>query len=284
MILSFLGNLLRISRPLNLVILAFAQLMVAYFLVETSSNGQPILNDLKLWALILSTSIIAAAGYMINDYYDVKIDYINKPNEVIIGKGIRRRWVIFLHTLLNFTGIGIGYWVSPGIGLLVFLCAFFLWLYSNQLKRLPFIGNFVVALMTGISICMVGWYYKETSLLVVAYALFAFFMNLIREIIKDIEDRQGDRAHGCKTLPIVLGFRKTKNIIFIIAFIFVFSLVIVTLKINSLNLFIYFGAIGILFLWFLLKIYQADRKAHFETLSIISKIIMISGIFSMAFL
>jgi len=284
MILSFLGNLLRISRPLNLVILAFAQLMVAYFLVETSSDGQPILYDLKLWALILATSIIAAAGYMINDYYDVKIDYINKPNEVIIGKGIRRRWVIFLHTLLNFTGIGIGYWVSPGIGLLVFLCAFFLWLYSNQLKRLPFIGNFVVALMTGISICMVGWYYKETSLLVVAYALFAFFMNLIREIIKDIEDRQGDRAHGCKTLPIVLGFRKTKNIIFIIAFIFVFSLVIVTLKINSLNLFIYFGAIGILFLWFLLKIYQADRKAHFETLSIISKIIMISGIFSMAFL
>jgi 4-hydroxybenzoate polyprenyltransferase len=284
MILSFLGNLLRISRPLNLIILAFAQLMVAYFLIETTSLGKPVLLDINLYALILATTMIAAAGYMINDYYDVKIDYINKPREVIVGKGMKRRWVIFLHTAINFMGIGIGYWVDPLVGSIVFISAFLLWFYSNLLKRLPFIGNFVVAILTGTSIGIVGWYYKDTGLVIFAYAVFAFFINLIREIIKDIEDRQGDRKHGCKTLPIVFGFRKTKKIIFLISLVFVFSLVLVTLQINSLKLFIYFGSIGILFLWFMLKIYQADRKKHFEELSVISKIIMILGILSMAFL
>jgi 4-hydroxybenzoate polyprenyltransferase len=282
--LSFLANLLRISRPLNLLILVFAQVMVAYFLIETTREGNPVLLDPHLWGIILSTSLIAAAGYMINDYYDVKIDYINKPNEVIVGKGMRRRWVIFLHSAINFVGIGIALWVDVWVGGVVFASAFLLWLYSNLLKRLPFIGNFVVAVLTGLSIFIVGAYYRDMDLVVFAYALFAFFINLIREIIKDIEDRQGDRKHGCKTLPIVFGFRKTKKIIFLIALVFVFSLVVVTLQINSLKLFLYFSIIGVLFLWFLVKIYQADRKSHFEELSVLSKIIMITGILSMALL
>lgn len=80
---------------MNLVILAFAQLMTARFLVETTRMGVPILQDVNLYLLILSTVIIAAAGYMINDYYDVKIDYVNKPHEVIIGRGMKRRVAIF---------------------------------------------------------------------------------------------------------------------------------------------------------------------------------------------
>jgi 4-hydroxybenzoate polyprenyltransferase len=280
---SFSG-FLKMSRPVNLVIVAFAQIMTAYFLVETTGSGKSVLLDPNLYAIILSTVILAAAGYMINDYYDVKIDYVNKPEEVIIGKGMKRRMVLFLHSALNFSGIALGYLVSPKIALINFIAAFLLWLYSNSLKRQPFIGNLVVALLTGVTIWIIGFYYQKSELLVLTYAIFAFFLNLIREIIKDIEDRQGDRKHGCRTLPIVIGFRNTKKVIFVIAIGFVCAILIVTFKINNQLLFYYFGGLSLLFFLFMYKIYIADRKAHFTQLSVLSKLLMLTGIMSMGFL
>jgi len=264
--------------------MAFAQLMTAYFLVETTKSGLLVLADFKLYLLIISTITIAASGYLINDYYDVKIDYINKPEEVVIGKGMRRRVVMFLHSFLNFIGIGLACLVSLKVGAIHFMAAFILWLYSNSLKRLPLIGNLAVALLTGLAIWIIGFYYQQSKLLVLTYAIFAFFINLIREIIKDIEDREGDRKHGCKTLPIVLGFRATKNIIFVIAAIFVSSIVIVAYKVDQPLLYFYFGGIGVFFFYFMYKIYYADRKSHFTQLSKLSKIIMLTGVISMAFL
>ncbi len=277
-------GLFRISRPINLLMVAFAQLMTAYFLVETTQVGLPVLQDYRLYLLVLSTVMITAAGYMINDYYDVKIDYVNRPHEVVVGKSIKRRMVIFLHTILNFTAIGLGYLVSPRIALINFFAAFLLWLYSNRLKRGPFIGNLTVAFLTALAIYLVAYHYQKSELLVMTYAIFAFFLNLIREIIKDIEDRPGDRKHGCRTLPIVIGFRKTKQVIFMIAIGFVFAILIVTFKINNSILFIYFGILGLAFLWFMWKIYQADRKDHFTQLSAIAKVLMLVGTLSMGFL
>ncbi|WP_291785622.1 geranylgeranylglycerol-phosphate geranylgeranyltransferase [Cecembia sp.] len=279
-----LRSLVKISRPVNLIILAFAQMMTAVFLVETNAYGQAIWQGYNLYLLMLATSMIAAAGYMINDYYDVKIDYINKPDEVIIGRTMKRRVALFYHSILNFSAIGIGWLLAPRMALAIFIAAFLLWLYSNQLKRLPFIGNFTVALLTAASIWLIGFYYQKSELLVLTYALFAFFLNLIREIIKDIEDRDGDRKHGCKTLPIILGFRNTKKVIFAIAFVFVCSIMIVTFKINNPNLYAYFGGLSILFMIFMYKIYIADRKQHFTQLSIYNKALMLAGISSMVFL
>jgi 4-hydroxybenzoate polyprenyltransferase len=277
-------GLFRISRPVNLLLVAFAQGMTAYFLVETTAAGLPVLQDYRVYLIIFSTVLITAAGYMINDYYDVKIDYVNRPHEVVVGKGIKRRVVIFLHFLINFSAIGLGYLVSPRIALVNFVAAFLLWLYSNRLKREPFTGNLTVAFLTGFSVYLIGYYYQKSELLVLTYSIFAFFLNLIREIIKDIEDRPGDRRHGCRTLPIVIGFHKTKQVIFAIAIAFVCSILIVTFKINNPVLFIYFGIMGAVFVWFMKKIYKADRQRHFSELSRIAKILMLVGTLSMAFL
>ena len=116
------------------------------------------------------------------------------------------------------------------------------------------------------------------------YAIFAFFLNLIREILKDIEDRQGDRKHGCRTLPIVLGFRKTKAVIFMIAGVFVSAIVIVMFKLDRPLIFYYFGGLGIFFTYFMYRIYIADRKDHFTKLSTIAKILMLVGTLSMGLL
>lgn len=281
--ISFRG-LFRISRPINLLLVGFAQLMAAFFLVETNNQGLPVYQDYNLYLIVFSTIIITAAGYMINDYYDVKIDYVNRPHEVVVGKGIKRRMVLFLHTFLNLTGVGLGFVVAPRIGIINFIAAFLLWLYSNRLKRKPFVGNLTVAFLTGLAIYIVGFYYQKSQLLVLTYAIFAFFLNLIREIIKDIEDRPGDRKHGCRTLPIVIGFRKTKDVIFLIAICFVSAIVIITFEINKPHLFYYFGGLGIFFMYFMYQIYQADRKAHFSQLSLFAKILMLVGTMSMGLL
>jgi len=105
--------------------MAFAQLMTAYFLIETTHEGLPILEDPNLYVLILTTVLVAASGYMINDYYDVKIDYINKPDEVVVGKNIKRRTVMLLHTFFNFAAISMGILLHPKVGAINFVAAFY---------------------------------------------------------------------------------------------------------------------------------------------------------------
>lgn len=277
------GGFFKIIRPNNLLIVAFVQLMTAYFLVGETPLGVPVLQDFKLYLLVVSTVILTASGYMINDYYDVKIDYVNRPNEVVVGRGMKRRMVMTLHTVMNFVGILLGVLVAPRVGVVTFFAAFLLWLYSNSLKRLPFVGNMTVAGLTALSVWIIGYYYQRSELIIFAYAIFAFFINLIREIIKDIEDRQGDRKHGCKTLPIVIGFRGTKKVIFGIAAIFVVAILTVTFRIGDPGLLVYFGVLGAFFVFFLGRIYVADRKAHFTRLSQFAKLLMLIGAISMVF-
>jgi 4-hydroxybenzoate polyprenyltransferase len=258
--------------------------MTAHFLVETNAQGLPALQDFRLYLLILATLLVTAAGYMINDYYDVKIDYINRPKAVVVGKGIKRRMILMLHTLFNFVAIGMGWVVAPRIAALIIFAGVMLWWYCNGLKRKPFIGNVAVAFLTSLSIYLVANYFQKNELLVFTYALFAFFLTLIRELLKDIEDRQGDRLHGSKTLPIVLGFRKTKQVIYIIAITFVGSIFTVTFQLNLPQLYYYFGGLGVLFCWFMWKIHRADQKEQFAKLSTLAKVIMGIGTMSMAFL
>ena len=277
-------SLVRISRPINLLLIAFAQGMTAHFLIKTNAEGLPVLQDYRLYLLLMATVLVTAAGYMINDYYDVKIDYVNRPNTVVVGKGIKRRIILVLHSLFNFIAVGLGWAVAPRIATVVFFAGVLLWWYCNGLKRKPFIGNVAVAFLTGLSIYLIGYYYQKNELFVFTYALFAFFLNLIRELLKDLEDRHGDQLHGSKTLPIVLGFRKTKQVIYSIAITFVGAILTVSFQLNHAHLDYYFGSLGLIFCWFMWLIYRADRREQFSQLSAFAKAIMLVGTLSMAFL
>jgi 4-hydroxybenzoate polyprenyltransferase len=276
---SFFQSLLRLTRFTNLLIIGLAQYFTAYFLVDATT-----LTDIRLLILTSSTVLIAAAGYIINDYYDIKIDYINKPERVVIGKGIPRRFAILFHTLFSFAGIALGYYLGWQIALINFLSAFLLWWYSNNLKRLPFVGNFSIALLTGTSIYMVALLFGGDDTLIIIYSSFAFFMTLVREIIKDMEDLKGDSTFGCKTLPIVWGFRKTKQFLYAVVFIFCMTVLILDLLFTALPS-VYF----VLFLfapliWMVLRLYRADTVKEFEWLSTFCKVIMLLGILSMSLL
>jgi 4-hydroxybenzoate polyprenyltransferase len=276
---SFIHSLLKLTRFGNLVIIALTQYFTAGFLI-----GMHTLNDFKLMLLSASTISIAAAGYIINDYYDVKIDYINKPNRVVIGKSIGRRYAILFHVLLSTIGIALGTYLSLGIGIVNSVSVFLLWLYSNNLKRLPFIGNVTVAFLTGLAVIVVDLFYRTNSSLVVIYALFAFFITLVREVIKDMEDLKGDNSFGCKTLPIIWGIRKTKLLLYVILVTFAGVVVILNQLYRALPFKYHLIFLFIPLLWLLYRLIRADMKKDFTRLSIFCKVIMMLGILSMAFM
>ena len=277
--MSLLNSLLRLTRFWNLLIIGLAQYCTAGFLISTET-----IFDIRLFLMSTSTILIAAAGYIINDYYDVKIDLINKPERVVIGKGITRRYALLFHTVLSVTGVAIGFLLNWKIGVTNFTCAFLLWLYSNALKRLPFVGNLTVALLTGLSIFIVNLLYPPMVVLVGIYSLFAFFITIVREIIKDLEDLRGDDTFGCKTLPIVWGIRGTKLFTYFLLALFVL-LVIVLHQLSTplpINFFSWslFLPIVMLVGWLV----RADTRRDFYQLSQFCKVIMLAGILSMAFL
>jgi 4-hydroxybenzoate polyprenyltransferase len=276
---GFLESLLKLTRFGNLVIIALAQYFTAGFLI-----GMHTLNDLKLFLLAFSTVAIAAGGYVINDYYDVKIDYINKPDRVVIGKSITRRYAILFHVVLSSMGILLGAYLSWRIGAINVLSVFLLWLYSNNLKRLPFIGNLTVAFLTGLAVYIVDIFYRTNNSLVIIYALFAFFMTLIREVIKDMEDLKGDNTFGCKTLPIIWGIRKTKLLIYVIVIVFAAIVVLLNQLYRALPFKYHLIFLFIPLLWFIFRLIRADMKKDFKRLSIFCKVIMMLGILSMAFM
>ena len=279
---SFSG-LFRLTRFPNLLIIALTQYMTAVFLTGDSLSILAKLTDPDLFLLTSSTLMLAASGYIINDYYDVKIDYINKPQRVIVGKVLKRRVAMIWQMGLNVAGIFIGFILSPWIGLVHCFSAFMLWFYSNQLKRLPFIGNLIIAILTGLAVVVVAILFREKNWLIITYAYFAFGITLVREIIKDMEDLKGDENFGCKTLPIVWGIRKTKQFLFLLLAIFMMSIFYFVMKAGNPILSTYFVFMAVPAGFFLLYLAQADTKKKFKNLSTFCKLFILSGIISMAF-
>lgn len=275
------SGLLRVTRFGNLVILVLGQYFTAVFLAGGDRSFVNIITSERMLLLSLSTALIAAGGYVINDYYDIKIDLINKPDRVVVGKYLKRRVAMFIHIFLSLAGVALGLVVSWKLALINFLSAGLLWLYSNQLKRLPMVGNLAVALLTGLSIYIVHFIFPDGHALVIAYALFAFCFTLIREIIKDMEDVKGDTTFGCKTLPVVMGIRKTKWVIYGLSFLFVASLVLLSFIFVGKQLAVFSAGLVIPLAWLMYHLQRADTVAAFHQLSNYCKIIMLAGILSM---
>jgi 4-hydroxybenzoate polyprenyltransferase len=275
---GFVESMLKLTRFGNLVMISFAQYFTAAFLIDKRA-----VFGLPLFLLSLSTMAIAAAGYIINDYYDVKIDYINKPERVVIGKSIPRRFAILFHVALSIAGIALGAYLSWQITALNMVSVFLLWLYSNSLKRLPFVGNLTVALLTGAAVYSVEILYRSGNALVSVFAVFAMFMTLIREIIKDIEDLKGDNSFGCKTLPIVWGIRRTKVVVYAIVIVFSATVVLLNYQYQALPFRYHLIFLFVPLIILVGKLWRADTKRDFMYLSTLCKVIMLLGIASMAF-
>ena len=278
-----LAGFFQLVRLPNLLIIILTQYLIRIFLVNHAANWKAYLVDYQQFILTSSTVFIAAGGYIINDYFDVKIDLINKPKAVIIGRLIRRRYAIILHQILNFFGIFLAIFLSWKIVLINILAYSCLWFYASRFKKVAFVGNFLVAMLTAASLISMAVFYDENDKMINIYALFAFSITLIREIIKDMEDIRGDARYGCRTLPIIWGLRRTKTLLYFFIFSFVILLFSMTYSLDNQRLMIIFACLIPLIIFMSIKLYRADKKRDFGYLSNLCKIIMLIGILSMIF-
>ena len=256
--------------------MALTQYMVRTFLIFDETVPVP-----HFPVLVFSTVLIAAGGYIINDYFDVKIDRINKPHRVWIGKTISRRTALLIHQLFSVSGVLMAFYIGWVPGLIHTVSVWLLWFYASGFKKKPFIGNFVVALLTALVIAEIALVYTPENRLIYMYAVFAFFINLIREIIKDMEDIRGDELHGARTLPILYGIHKTKRILYALMAVFLLSMFFFMYKVEDFKIRVFSGILLVLWSILLCLIIRADRKAHFSQLSTLCKWTILIGMLSL---
>jgi 4-hydroxybenzoate polyprenyltransferase len=306
-------NIFNLIRLPNLLIIAVTQFAMRYLIMDPllpSAGFSLQFDNLHFMLLVFATMSIAAAGYIINDYFDTKADRINKPEKVVVGVSVNRRAAMTLHVIFNLIGIGTGVYLSIHIDLLAvsfifFLTAGLLWFYSTNYKRQFLVGNITVAFLTALvplivvlfEIPMLNREYGNILLQynsnfnyifiwVAGFSIFAFITTLIREIIKDAEDFEGDAAYGMKTLPIVAGTRITRLVLSVLISGTIFLLIFILVKFimfsgddpDFISL-VYFGAFLIIPFFILLTlVIVASGKKDYHRASILVKLIMLFGV------
>ncbi|MCL6462280.1 MAG: geranylgeranylglycerol-phosphate geranylgeranyltransferase [Flavobacterium micromati] len=295
-------NFLKLIRYQNLLLLAFMQLIFRYGFFKYQ-NIPLALADWQYNLLVLSTVLIAAGGYVINNIFDQDTDLVNNPKNVIVGASISETQAYNIYLALTSSGVVIGFYLSnviekPGFAAIFILIAATLYLYATSLKQMMLIGNIVVALLLSFSVIIVGIFdlFPATTSenqqqmgiffsMLLDFAIFAFIINLLREITKDIEDFEGDHNQGMTTFPIFVGEEKATKIVFALSFI---PLILVIYYINRYLLDLLFVTIYLLLfvcgplLVFILKIWNAKSKQQFHFLSFLLKLILFFGILSVA--
>lgn len=303
---------LRLLRWRNLLIILLTQWAVwQLVLVPFHQEGRMLLQPLYFWMLCLSTVFIAAAGYAINDYFDVRIDAINKPHELVLGQYIPRKLAIISHLTLNAIGVFLAFWVAwkgghPEWVLLQILCVVLLWFYSSSLKQRFMWGNLTVSLLTALTIFAL-WLYEpgihaftfrpaflpargrpipNPVYVLGIYAAFAFLLTWMREIVKDMEDFEGDDAEGCRTMPILWGLKKSGVFVQVLGVAALLPLALAAFKMLQKNLesllgwYVLLLVLLPLFIW-TITLNQKATTRHYHRYSRYLKYIMLAGIGSL---
>jgi len=299
---------LRLIRFQNLLFIAFIQFVMRQVVLVPilQTFGFNATADMSMLSLlIIATTLIAAGGYVLNDYFDVKIDAINRPDKQTVGKIITRHKAMLLHQILTglgvFCGLLLAYFShSFTLAFIFIVVPGLLWFYSASYKRQFMIGNLVVSFSASLTILVVG--ISELALLqkefgqfifetpipkqfygwIGGFALFALLCTWIREIIKDLEDEKGDREMECHTMPIKWGTYKTKLFLYVLLTITVVGLFLVntlyiqfpgtlTIRYIIFGLAIPFAVLGYL-------IYKAKSPQEYHQASTLSKAIMLIGV------
>ncbi|WP_407032527.1 geranylgeranylglycerol-phosphate geranylgeranyltransferase [Polluticaenibacter yanchengensis] len=312
--MQVLKAFLKLVRWPNLVFIGLTQILFHFCIIKPSANGSafhfPLQLNSHLFVLLSMASIaIAAAGYIINDYFDINIDLVNKPDKIIINKYISRRWALFWHLFLSLTGIVLSIIVSNAINnwliaIINIVCVVLLWYYSTTYKRQLLIGNILISALTAWVIMVMlmaefpNWVLNNSvnttieqitvvrlSRIAVLYAAFSFILSLIREAVKDLEDVPGDLKEGCKTMPIVWGAQAAKVFVGVWLVVLLATLVITIVYAFLLNW--YLAAVYLMLLvfaplvWLFKKLLKSRIVADYAALSKHIKWIMLSGILSM---
>ncbi len=298
----------KLIRPLNLFILGGTLYIIHSFLITSFLAEFGILASANFFAFLIPVILISAGGYIINDYFDIGIDAINKPESQIINKTILAKTTKIAYVIIVVFGlvsaIYFSFLANSKLLFAIYLTSILLlFFYSKNLKSKPLVGNLTIAFLatlvlvipfisefSGISFLKEVSYSRYSDLLfwMGFISIFSFLTTLSREIVKDVEDMDGDSKKGCRTIPIVLGISNTKTILSWISSLTFFLLFFgILLKVTTLKLAFIISITILSFIPLLAQAYYisvASEKKQFTKASFWLKIAMIGGILSFTFI
>ena len=305
--MRLIAAFLKMIRLRNLLFIALTQLLFQFCIYYPLYEGNiPADDNSRFTLLVFASLLIAAAGYIINDYFDINIDEVNKPERMVVDKVINRRWAIAWHFILSIAGILLTMLALPVrdkwyLVLGNIFCVVMLWFYSTTFKRKLLIGNIAISILTAWTILLI--FFSKVSVsdafgaahpgqpklfrFAFLYAGFAFIISLIREAVKDIEDMPGDARYGCRTMPIVWGANAAKVYIAVWMIILISMLVIVQVYVLQFQWWwaVVYCILMIIvpLLYIFLKLFKASSVQEYHKLSSWTKLVMFTGILSMVF-
>ena len=305
--MRLIAAFLKLVRLPNLFFIALAQVLFQFCIYHSLYKENVPGDDLPRFILLLFASLfIAAAGYIINDYFDINIDEVNKPQRMVVDKLIHRRWAIAWHFMLSASGIILTLFALPFLQKWYLVlanagCIALLWFYSTNFKKSLLIGNIVISFLTAWTILVI--FFSKLSLsdafggdshtqhrffrLAFLYAGFAFIISLVREAIKDMEDMPGDSKYGCRTMPIVWGVNAAKVYTAVWIIILVALLVIIQVYILQFRWWwtVVYSFLLIIapLVYTLVKLRKSNTSEAYHRLSNLTKFVMFTGILSMIF-
>ena len=274
-------SLLSVVRGYNVLILIFAQYLAALFIFSPTKSLRFVLLDYKLFFIVLSSVFVVSAGYIINNFYDVKADRINRPVKANLDGVVSQKTKLQIYFLFNFIGFVFGWFVSWRAALFFGVYIFVIWLYSHKLKSRPFLGLLTVSVLTILPFFAIFIYYKNFAKIIFVHAGFLFCIVLLRQLIKDLENLRGAVANNYTTFPVKYGERKTRKLgILIILFTFIPAYILYTYP--SIGYMKYYFLTSIIILIFISYfLWKSNLKRHYVLLHNILKLMLLAGILSL---
>ncbi len=274
-------SLLSVVRGYNIAIIVLAQYLAAIFIFSPEQSLSNVIFNLDLYFLVLATMCVIASGYIINNFYDSKKDLINKPIKSKIDSIVSQKIKLKIYFFLNFVGVVFGFLVSWRAALFFAVYIFLIWLYSHKLKKYPLMGLLSASILSILPFFAIFIYYKNFSTIIFTHAAFLFFVLMIRELLKDLENIKGDIVLDYQTIPVTYGEHFTKILITL--------LVLLTMnpvyflweypEIGMMKYYFYF--VGIVFFFFLIYLWKANTKKDYLILHNTMKLIILIGVMSL---
>ena len=265
-------------RGYNVFVIALAQYLSAIFILAPERRALDIILDWRLFILVIASTFAIASGYIINNFYDAKKDIINRPKKSYLDRLVSQKTQLQVYFTLNFFSALLGYIISWRAALFYSVYIFIIWFYSHKLKKILFVGNITASLLAVLPFFGILMYFKNFYHVIFAHAIFLFLIILIREIIKDLENIEGDLSNNYQTIPVKFGENFAKKII---SFLLLMTVIPVYFLINVYDvgyMDIYFYASYILLLIFVLKLWNSEGKVDYIKLHFLLKIILLAGV------
>lgn len=283
-LLKKLFSLLSVVRGYNILILVIAQYLAAIFIFSPEKSLGLVLWDIHLHYLVIATVCVVSAGYIINNFYDVKVDKINRPLKTGIDNYIGQNIKLNLYFILNFTGCLFGLFVSWKSALFFAVYIFGIWFYSHKLKRYPFTGLISATILTILPFFVIFIYFKNFSKIIFVHAIFLFLVIMVRELIKDLQNLKGAIVHNYKTFPVVYGERKTKQLSVVLLISTIFPVVVLFTYPELSYMRYYFYLAGIILIFVAFYLYKSNTRNQYRWLHNILKVLLLVGVFSLVFI